>query len=303
MKRTTRWLARFLALGMAWVAASLGAGGAGVEASREVGPATIGLTQNYRLTSQHVDQVFSIDVYASPGAKGALPVVYVLDGNGFFGLAAQTVGPMIYGGELPPMIIVGVGYEVTSPFDVVTLRVRDLTPSHVAGVAERMAASGMPLPAGVRPGGADAFLKFIETELKPFIAAHYEVNPEDETLVGDSYGGLFALHVAFNATRSFDRYVAGSPALGWDEDKLFRDEEAIASGVKDLPIKLFLSVGALEEEHAMRSNVERMNAILRKRNYPGLELTTHIFPDETHHSVIGATLSRGLRAVFGALPK
>jgi hypothetical protein len=29
----------------------------------------------------------------------------------------------------------------------------------------------------------------------------------------------------------------------------------------------------------------------------------HVVADEPHHSMIAATLSRGLRAVFGALPK
>jgi predicted alpha/beta superfamily hydrolase len=264
--------------------------------------ATIGGTQNYRLRSKHVDQEFSIDVSAPAGAKGPLPVVYVLDGNGFFGMAAQIVGPMVFGGELPPMIVVGVGYRVASPYDVVALRVRDLTPTFVAEFGERMAARGMPLPPGVKPGGADAFLAFIDRELKPFIGSRYAVQPNDQTLVGDSFGGLFAMHVAFASPRSFQRIVAGSPSLSWDDDRLFRDEAAFAARTRELRVKLFLSAGALETEDAMRANVERMSRILMERGYSGLELTTHIFPDETHHSVIAATISRGLRAVFGVLP-
>ncbi len=64
-----------------------------------------------------------------------------------------------------------------------------------------------------------------------------------------------------------------------------------------------MSAGALEaiyepEFAAMVGNVEKLNHILTLRAYKGLELTCHIFENETHLSVIPATMSRGLRSVF-----
>ncbi len=47
-----------------------------------------------------------------------------------------------------------------------------------------------------------------------------------------------------------------------------------------------------------RGGVEQMVETLKSRNYTGLELTFVEFDDETHLSVVGQTLSRGLRAVF-----
>jgi len=264
--------------------------------------ASIIATENHRLTSKHVDQVFSIDVWTPIGIPGPHPIVYALDGNGYFGMAAQTVGPLVFGGELPPMILVGIGYEVVSPMDVVTLRTRDLLPTYVEGFAERMAAQGLPLPDGVRPGGADAFLTFINDELKPFIESNYPVDRDDQTLVGDSYGGTFATHVLLNSTDSFDRYVLGSPTLNWDDGILFGDLSAYADVNRALPVKLFLSAGELEIENGILAATERMIAAIEAEKFEGLELKTHIFPDETHNSVIGATLSRGLRAVFGVWP-
>jgi hypothetical protein len=66
---------------------------------------------------------------------------------------------------------------------------------------------------------------------------------------------------------------------------------------------VFLSAGALEAIYepafaAMLSNVARLTELLASREYPGLKLTSHIFHDETHLSVIPATFSRGLRTVF-----
>lgn len=48
----------------------------------------------------------------------------------------------------------------------------------------------------------------------------------------------------------------------------------------------------------MVTNMQAMASVLEQRNYPSLRLTQHVFEGETHLSVIPATLSRGLRAVF-----
>jgi predicted alpha/beta superfamily hydrolase len=292
---------RYLALGI-WMAAALGCVQTTEPSDPMIREAAIGGTENHRLRSEHVDQVFSIDVWVPIGMPGPHPVVYALDGNGYFGLAAQTVGPQIFGRELPPMILVGIGYEIDSPMEVVALRTRDLLPTDVEGFAQRMTAQGTPLPDGVRPGGADAFLTFINQELKPFIEARYSVNVEDQTLVGDSYGGTFATHVLLNSTDSFDRYVIGSPVAQWDDDFLFDNLAAYAKEHDALPVTLFMSAGGLEIENGILDSTSRMIAAIEAEEFKDLELTTYIFPDETHTSVIGATLSRGLRAVFGTWP-
>jgi predicted alpha/beta superfamily hydrolase len=102
------------------------------------------------------------------------------------------------------------------------------------------------------------------------------------------------------------RYIVGSPSIWWDGAVTFEHERAFAERSSDLPARVFMSVGSLEEPGPdaqsaaakMVSNVREMDRILRDRKYAGLELTTHIFDDETHVSVIPATLSRGLRVVF-----
>ena len=44
--------------------------------------------------------------------------------------------------------------------------------------------------------------------------------------------------------------------------------------------------------------MEKMVETPESRNYAGLEVSFERFEDETHTSVIGRTVSRGLRAVF-----
>jgi len=253
---------------------------------------------SYTLRSNALDEALRIDVAPPLGFaanQAALPAVYVLDGNGMFALVAQTVRLLEIGNELPPLLIVGVGYATDSMKDVMTKRMRDLTPSFAEVPGE-----------GSAGGGADAFLTFINAQLKPFIAERFNVDAKDSTIVGDSLGGLFALHTLFTQPASFDRYVAGSPSLWWDNGLAFRQEAECAARSPKLASRLFMSVDGLEEDpnndrlrpFAMVSNLERMTSTLQRRAYPGLKLDTVVFPAETHLSVIPATMSRGLRSVF-----
>ena len=152
-------------------------------------------------------------------------------------------------------------------------------------------------------GGAPAFLRFIEEELKPFVAARYLVDEKDQTLTGMSLGGLFTLYAFFEAPQNFARYAAFSPSLWWDRRMLFGNEAALAARTKDVAARMFLSVGEQEEDpegvFAMVSNLQSMKEKLEERNYPNLYLAHTVFGEETHMSVYPASFSRGLRALFG----
>ncbi len=44
----------------------------------------------------------------------------------------------------------------------------------------------------------------------------------------------------------------------------------------------------------------RLGASLASRRYPSLRLTTRIFPEETHFTILPILVAHGLRAVFAA---
>ncbi|HEY1710231.1 MAG TPA: alpha/beta hydrolase-fold protein [Rhizomicrobium sp.] len=281
-------------------------------AVEELGRTTIMGSRSYSLKSRHVDQTFQIDV-ARPQRAGdrdaPLPVVYVLDGNSSFGLAVPTAR-LLQDDGLPPVLIVSIGYrfDETRPLQsqFFETRTRDYTPSAdqawLKMSAEALAKRDVDVGCAAT-GGASAFLAFIEDELKPFIASRYAVKADDQTLTGMSLGGLFTLYALFEKPESFARYAAFSPSLWWNDRVLFQNEDALAKKAKDLPVRLFLSVGVLEEgfgpPYSMVSNLETLRQTLVSRNYPGLRMTHTVFPDETHGSVYPASLSRGLRALFG----
>jgi hypothetical protein len=278
----------------------------------DLGRATLSATRSYALRSRAVDQTFVIDV-ARPAVRvpdgQRLPVVYVLDGDGAFGVAAQAARMMqMEAGGLPPMVVVGIGYRYSSPQLAMAehgaWRTRDFTPSVDADSQARTRAAlrEAGFLAEVDYGGAAAFLTFITDELKPFIIDRFAADPEDQTLVGMSLGGLFALQALFDPSAPFRRYVILSPALWWDNDMIFAREAAYSVQSADLPARVFLGVGGREDEDGAPywpvTKLAKMAAVLRERRYPSLEVTHHVFPEETHMSVFPGAFVRGLRAVF-----
>lgn len=280
--------------------------------SEDLGPAVIDWTASHRIRSEAIGQDFLIEVAwpigpVAPGEK--VPVVYVLDGNAAFAMTVQIARSLQYGPfPLPKTFIVGIGYHDAHggrgprPGQ---LRMRDLTPCNDEPTEARLRAApaAWRLPPGLRFGGAGAFLEFIETAVKPFVAGRYPVDRNDETLLGMSAGGLCALYALFTAPETYERYVALSPALYWGGRRLFDLEAQLAARTPDLPANLFLGVGGLEETHdadqRLVSNLYEMEARIRSRAYPSLELDFHVFPEETHMSVFPAGVSRGLSCVFG----
>ncbi len=216
------------------------------------------------------------------------PVVYALDANIWFAWVAQTAGLMMIGEERPEMIVVGIGHPVGSVLNDPTARQKwgEARQRHMG-------------PTVVEPqggGGAEKFLGFIRDELIPFVDSNYPTDAEDRTLLGDSMGGLFSVYALLHHPETFNRYIAGSPALGRDHGVIFQDERKFAVGRTSLPVKLFMSVAS--HEHPLVAGVEQMVETLKGRNYTGLDLTFDKFDGETHLSVVGQTISRGLRAVF-----
>ncbi|MFC3076582.1 alpha/beta hydrolase [Phenylobacterium terrae] len=270
----------------------------------DLGPCRVSWSSAFRLRSRIVDQDFLIEVAWPPtpiAAGQRLPVVFVLDGNHAFGMAAAAARSIQSGPfPMPPTLVIGIGYHFSRPEDEAqwaALRLRDLSPCEDRLYQSQAGDAALPC------GGAADFLTFIEDELKPFIAARFPVDLQDSTVVGASLGGLFALFALFTKPATFQRCIAISPAIYWGDGKLLEIEAEHAAGRSDLPAHLFLASGGLEEAHDPRqgfvSNLYKLDALLRSRGYPNLDVAMHVFEGETHMSVYPGAVTRGLGAVFG----
>jgi uncharacterized protein len=75
-------------------------------------------------------------------------------------------------------------------------------------------------------GGGENFTSFIEKELIPHVESHYPTSP-NRTLVGHSFGGLFAINTLIHHPQLFDSYVAIDPSMWWDKQKLLMQADSI----------------------------------------------------------------------------
>jgi predicted alpha/beta superfamily hydrolase len=274
-------------------------------------------TEVHYLHSDHVGDDFKILVGQCQTAEPASHVLFLGDPSYNFGTAVETVRLLTHFADIPPVLIVSVGYRAATLSANEAPRSRDFTPS---------VDSRRPAPAPYELGGAARFLSFLRDELKPWARQRYSIDPDDSTLIGFSLGGLFATYVLLNDPSTFGSYGIGSPSLDYDNGLMFDHETEYARTHTDLDARVFFTVGEYEntqgekrwlEGHSPRlrpsaealydpapfdliADTQRMVDQLRGRDYPGLDIDFEILPGEYHHTAPPLALSRSLRFLLNA---
>jgi predicted alpha/beta superfamily hydrolase len=179
---------------------------------------------------------YRVLVSAPQGAEPAqgFPVIYVLDGDAWFGAAVEIARMREYE-KLAPAIIVGVGYPSRSFFDA-NGRSYDFT----------LPGSTDPDFDGIKLGGANEFLSFLTDTLKPWVKSHYRVDPGLQILFGHSLGGSFVLHALFKAPESFNVFLAASPDIPFSDRIILKEEPALEANLARHAPRLLVTVGSLE---------------------------------------------------------
>jgi len=162
-------------------------------------------------------------------------------------------------------------------------------------------------------------------ELRPRIAAAYQIDPIDQTLMGYSLGGLFTLGVLFHHPEAYRTYVAGSPSIWWNSREVLKDEAGFAAAVRAGKVapRILITSDAWEQDPPAsalpppgpnrdaevkalaaarmvdnaRDLAGRLTALTGQRGY---KVQYVLFPEETHETGIPASASRGL--VFALTP-
>jgi uncharacterized protein len=269
-----------------------------------------------------------------PPPPQGYPVVYVIDGVLHFGAATEAAR-----GTGRPAVVVGLSY----PFDDVRFvakalskpipaagaevsfadeqaaigvtRDRDLTPPTSR---EYLASLPIPLDMSLGAGGADAFLKMIELDVKPRIAAMVPVDAHDQALVGHSLGGLTVLRALFTEPKAFRTFVAASPSIWWNNRSVLVDEAAFGEEVRRGTIapRVLITVGGREQTtpkvpEAAHMTQERFNELIQSiaavdnannlaarlkvlKGASDYAVESVVFADEGHVSVEQAAISRAI---------
>src|SRR3984957_8610096 len=180
-----------------------------------------------------------------------------------------------YSKRMRPVIIVNVSYGATA---YMALRARDFTPTRT--------------PQEANSGGGVAFLDFLEHELISFVDRTWRTIPADRGLLGHSYGGLFAIYALDQRPALFQRIVAASPALSWDNRLLF---SAARQKLRELPspVRLDISVGG-KDDFGFDQDTIAFAKLLDELKPAGLDYRFTLYPDENHDSVRLVSLPEGL---------
>jgi predicted alpha/beta superfamily hydrolase len=250
---------------------------------------------------------------APPGVP--IPVLYVVDGDFLFGMAAEIARAITSVAGFPPFMVVGIGYDAGS-LDFLKLRTADLSPPISAEAAAAMGSVGAMVGAD-RNGGADAFLAFLVDTLKPEIASRYPETGGEQILFGHSLGGLFAAHALLTRPDAFSSFIIGSPSLWWDGFSILEKLPAFAGRLPAPPSqpRVFVGVGGKEQDPpasvppGLGVSLEEAQAQIRAARMvdaarefadalgaAGVGALRHIaFAEEDHASVASCVIVHGMR--------
>lgn len=247
-----------------------------------------------QVASKHLEARRDVWVYLPPGydaqASQRYPVLYMHDGNNVFdGKTAfgghewgadETAEKLIRSGELPPLIIVGVGNTAD--------RTSEYT--WVAGEYQGKTLGGR---------GRD-YAKFLVSELKPFIDKTYRTKTDraNTAVLGSSLGGLMGLYLARHESDVFGKIGVMSPSVWWSHRAVLEEVPAMPTHVK-----IWLDMGGREGSDAaqgLQNARDLKQAMLQRGFVEGKTLAYHEDAVGGHNEQAWAyRLPMALKFLFG----
>jgi enterochelin esterase-like enzyme len=237
--------------------------------------------------SSHVGDHFQIYLQLpegyDPEESTRYPVIYLLDGDWYFGGSqnriggggvAGTVPTLNQSGQLPPIILVGIGYPGEN------YRGRDFLV------------------------GVEKFYLFLQEELIPTIDERYNTDPsEGRTLIGHSDGGFFCIYAFFQTGLQPEPLFSNFITISGDYTKLgimMNREEKLFERMQpanELNAKVFMAVGGREESRFIQSSKE-LAEVLESRDYAGFQIKYLYYEEHSHSTIVGPAIKDGLKWVF-----
>jgi predicted alpha/beta superfamily hydrolase len=249
-------------------------------------PATIMGAHKRTLASRFVDQEYELSIWVPfdyEQSEKDYPTLYVLDAPIFYGGAVYIAMCNNWDGVIPEMIVVGVGAQVKNWEEWDPLRDRDL--------------SSVEIPGRPWSGHADNFIRFVEKELLPFVDSNYRTQRADRIIWGHSSGATFALKLMFHKTHLFNRIIATSPSFEHGGKAIYDYHQDLATDALPSKVRLFVSVGSLENTYSARARDFMRD--LAERKMRNLQLHTMILDGFDHAAANFPGFIYGLRAVYG----
>lgn len=265
-----------------------------------------GRTETIRLPSMNAAGDFKIVTYLPKEydrpefQDRGFPVVYQLNGN-YHGRTSAILAASLYGRGITrtAVIVVSIGYDFkiqqdrrsndyvyAAPVDLETLAFREKDGA----------------------GGGLHFLNFLQSELIPYIDAHYRTNNNTygRTLMGHSLAGYFTLLALLKdhgpeqpLEDSFRNFVAAAPLIVNRWHYLYALEKQM-NRYNWLSLRANLLVGISDkDENMLIDHVIPFSRTIAKRKYPGLKMKVKEFKKLKHIPTATPTFKEGLVFIFG----
>jgi uncharacterized protein len=229
------------------------------------------------------DYVIYIETSSAPASTGPCPAVLFMDGDDQFSAAVGACRSAQKSGEVPPLLLVGVGYGA-SYSKAANKRGRDYTPTHHSDEPSS--------------GGAEAFCRFLIETLWLELGRRYPLRNDQRGIAGHSLGSLLALYALWRKPAFFTHCLASAPSLWWDDRGIlsFIAQQHLRNTT--LPAHVFLSVGE-EDSASMTHDLTLLEQQLQKERFEQLKITSRRFPRRNHFNVLPEAFRAGLVSLFG----
>ena len=277
-------------------------------------PVPHGAVESFTFQSPSMGVRFSLNVGLPPDYKAGdgkkYPALIVTDGDFTFGNVYESASTLA--GVITPLFIISVGTSIDEGEGEHTRRrIYEFSPpgwdrKDPFGQAVENYCRMFKSEEGRCTGGAGKFLTAIVSEMVPQLAARFPIDTAQLGLFGLSAGGFFASWAIFQPNSPFKKYLISSPAMSYGRGEIFRQEARYAESHKDLPVGIYLGAGVLEaadpELEGMGeivSGMSHFSGVLATRKYPGLKVTIEYHPGMGHTDVMGTSVVRGLRTLYG----
>lgn len=230
------------------------------------------------------DYVIYVDAPDPTLAPGPWPAVLFMDGDDQFPEAAAAYHRLRKAGEIPPLLLVGIGYGA-SYMKPANRRGRDYTPT---------AHSDEP-----SSGGGTRFLRFVQHTLWPELERRYPLDRDRRGIAGHSLGSLLVLHALFSEHPFFTHHLASAPSIWWDERSILQLAQERRRRAPELRAHLYLSVGE-DDTSSMTGDLALLEQQLEAQPFRGLHVITERFADRDHYNVLADAFRSGLVSLFGS---
>lgn len=234
----------------------------------------------YKMQSEILNEERILNIYLPEGYNPEdtikYPVIYLLDGSANEDFIHIVGLVQFYSFEwvnlLPKSIVVGIA---------TVDRRRDFTfPTTIAEEKKAFPTSGQ----------SQKFIKFIESELQPYVQNKCMVS-DSKTLIGQSLGGLLATEILINNPALFNNYIIVSPSLWWNNGSLLEAKINVPDNEVKHSTAIYIGVGKEGMSPGKSNRVMEVDANMLADKLQALNSTKlHIFfdylPQENHATIM-----------------